>query len=269
MLLGEPAFWAEISFEGSTRPQSLNDELLLTLARRAGGNLLSLDVSGPECSGIELKHQGRPLLEVMAAEGLTARLRSLSAMGKVKIVDTARAAALLAACPALTSVEIELDGAWPGVAEAMHMLPLAGERSCASFNLTEGPEEQTGFVAFVTAISEALASCAVGRVGFFPLRGPEPDFDPLLDLRALIARSTAPAAAVDQAVARLAAALADPEHGPRAVLGGSHCLGSTPILAHMCRALTARSRLSELQIDESDLRICRGCVHHYCMLMII
>lgn len=241
----EPAFWADLSFEGANA-DFLHDEALLGLCRRAAGQLRSLDLTA--CRQRDLMQ----LMRSVIAEGLAAKLECLSAGEKLTVETTDDVQLLVEGCPALVEAGICLNAEWLVVAAAMTKLPLTGAASRAELHLIEGPEETHGFTAVTTSLADALASCSVDTLVMDTLLYTRRDpIDYYLHLRHLFEERTAPSEVADRAATRLGAALAHPSHGAR-VLCDHFCqvsqVSATPVLGHMFRALTSESRLECLDL---------------------
>lgn len=270
-LLGEPAFWAELSFDG-VKTEHLGSDLLLQLARRAAGSLRSLTISD--------EHPPLPawraLFAAMAAEGLTRSLQHLVApRATFAIEDAAGAQALRSACPALTSAAVHIRASWRDALAAMRALG-----SCAAGSTVElAPTGYTGegadvawgpgqwwqkaaaatieaadFATFATALAETLGCCTVKEV---VLGIPGGSNATTADMQTLFDRlGGGDAAAVERAAASLGAALADPLRGPRelrvasrqALQSGVEGSFRFPAAAHVARALTVQSPLRVLQL---------------------
>lgn len=239
-LLGRAPIWAHVSFEDATSA-SLDDRTLLSLLRRSQGELRCLDLSHPSCARVGLYLDGKPLLGVLAAEGLTAKLESLATTGgsPFTVCDASAARQLLASCPALTSTAVSLDGEWREVAAAMLVLP--GARKGCSVALQGPPtyEADPLFPAFSSALRAGLAHCAVERL-VFQERG-------LRRPGAAAGASGDPGAAA--AAEKLAAALADPRTGPAELCSFGSCV--VPVLSRLCRALTPESPLRRLLLCQA------------------
>lgn len=276
-LLREPAFWAELSFEGANA-EHLDDSTLLALAQRASGKLVTLDVTADACSRVTLQLRGEPLLRRMALDGLLGSLVSLSAGPRqtAAVVFAADARLLRASCPALSEVRIPLEGDWPLVAAVRRILPFARDCPCVlritdaeTIGTSDGeaatssdeedadgdgggaaaraPRAAASLLAFPAFASAAAAALRRSPAAHLTIRGLRHQVGGLL---AAFRRAEAadPAAAL-RAASRLGAALADPRSGPdRLSLDSAH-LSATPVLESLCRALTEGSPLRVLDLS--------------------
>lgn len=240
--LRKPALWADLAFEGACASH-LDNRALLSICRRASGHLRSLDLSHPACSRLTLYLDGAPLFSLLAAEGLTSRLESLSTTGgsPFTIGDAAGARQLLAACPALTSTAVTVDGPWRDAAAAMLALP--GSRRGCSVTFQSPPTGQgdPDFSAFAVALCAGLSHCAVERLVFHERGVRRPGAAPS-------ARAAA-AAEQEAAAQRLAKALADPSRGPAELCSYGACV--LPVFTLLCEALTPESPLRRLYLHQA------------------
>lgn len=289
-LLQDSAFWAELRFDGANS-EHLDDAVLLSLMRRAGGRLTLLDVSSPACQGILMEPRGgRPFLAAAAAEGLTARLQTLRTNSKNFFVgDAAAASSLLAACPALSSAGVAVDGNWRTASAAAGMLPLAeGSRlslslvrqrpgnihpaAAAAGNDAGGAAQQQaappasvdGFAALAESVAGALAGRQIAQLEFRqPVRYYEQGGFFLFQQEQFLTfpaikdtgegGATSATGNTAAAAEQLGAALAHPSHGPLDIIATRCRLVGTQPFAQMCAALTAESRLETLMvIDGKD-----------------
>lgn len=260
-LLGEPTFWSLLDFAGSRRLDLLVDDAILELCKRSAGCLRSLDLSAFGClcgdNGEEEQEQDQPasflpLLERMAAEGLTAKLESLrtfdaeahgrvGSMGRLVLRNAKDAQRLRAACPALRSTSVRFRGGWQDVAAALRVLSCAGGSSAVRIAAHLSPRRLPrvpgrdhaseavmaaitgGFVPFATALSQALQCCSVASLDLGSVYDDTTRHDRLcgywdnfFGADALLACAGDPAAAV-AAAEQLAGILASREHGPRRI----------------------------------------------------
>lgn len=163
-LLEEPVFWAELSFDGAVQ-WSIKRDTLLALCQRSRGALSLLDVTSEACaldipasSTLPMPSRDHSLLLTLSEQGLCVNLRSLilrapedAAWREARYWDpiwddtwgtecsAEIAASLMAACPALTRLDDELDGRLWDVADATRVLPAAGRRRLC-IGLPEPPE---------------------------------------------------------------------------------------------------------------------------------
>lgn len=233
------------------------------MIRRGAGQLRSLDLAST--SGV---YNVQQLLDDAAAEGLTSQLQSLSVTNGLVIDSVGAARRLLAACPALTSASIIVLGDWVKATSVLRTLRTGGGSCCilrifpfnelsasdSSQSSDDGPKTEVTkegeFVAFTTQLSEALAVCRVRTLNITAhtnWRGAEEIFS-----LATMLRAASDAAAADRRAAfHLAATLAHPTHGPHAIVAADNTeFRSTPLLAHLCRALTAESPLRTLTLED-------------------
>lgn len=259
-LLYEPAFWSCLEFQGVSA--SISDDVLLSLARRANGQLRTLNTTHSACASLTLDQIGAPVLRSMAAEGLLAGLESLNLGRRVTLRSTANAVGnndaqlLAAACPRLTNVDVAVDGDdWTHAIAAARLLPLSSSQ--ATLNLGFGPTSSanvadSAFVAFSTATAGILSSnCrAIQWVHLYhKLDSSVPN------LAELLGRSTEPADATRDAAEALSAALVHAHNGPLGLHSTGAALCQTPVFAHVCRALSegATRRLTTLYLEHEAL----------------
>lgn len=287
-LLDEPTFWAHLEFEG-VAPNAVNDATLLALCKRSHGTLRLLDVTscGPLYLSVLPKPAGaaqdglgqEPLLAQLSREGLCGQLQTLIHWkpwvqgGRTAFDDddpfgpqednnrnvTERdAAALLAACPALSSVSLSLEGSLPGVAGALRVLPAAGRKSV--WAVLDEPPPQVGGSAWSADHACATADAVISLLASGAVEDLCLEFQNLYDSFAdeeadysgggaeLTAEHRRALAAQD----RLAAALSHPTTGPRSLKfrGEAPNVGKgVTVLASLLRSLTPESRLTKLSLD--------------------
>lgn len=261
-VLREPALWCHLAFEGA-REEHLSSDTLLQLVRRAAGQLQSLDVTAKACRGFSGSSGGLVFLERLAAEGaLTAQLQSLCSAPDewVTVADASDARRLAAACPALAHASVLVDCEWPDFPAVARALPLAG-RTVARLHCVSADdiEQASGarFVDFAAALVDGLSRTFIDMLQFEPRTGQyEEEGFIERSFEHLFAAGDRPDTA--QAASQLAAALADPQRGPRALLAGrpDDCnygvaWGCLPAFSQLCHALTPESRLQELVTGDS------------------
>lgn len=229
--LTQPAFWADLSFEGA-RAEHLDDGTILQLCERARGQLRSLDVAWAAERRFSHSPPGLPLLSNLAEAGLAARLQSLTtAPSSWLIIETeAEAQQLRAACPALAKASIVIDCCpwveFPAIARALAPLRSGGSlvrlrlRGAGGADAAAGLDGATGgfAAAFADALSEALPLCPTDTLELYP---PPSDDDDDGDgdgdaHLGFASRFAASAAACAEAAQRLAEALASPPAHPGA-----------------------------------------------------
>lgn len=133
----------------------------------------------------------------------------------------------------------------------MRELPITGAASNVGLRLVAGPEATAGFIAVAVSLADAMAHCNADKLTVRPLPnmpGFQRGWETVHDLGHLFERCTAPAAVANQAAAQLGAALAHPSYGPRVLRDFFCAISLTPVFEHMCRALTAESRLRNLEL---------------------
>lgn len=269
----DASLYAHLSFEGC-RPKAVDGDTLLALCRRAGPGLASLDTSDPACGGLSLTLSGNdepggPFLGVVPNHGDvfgpsgdridTTGLRSLitwqpgrgpvhrkeAGAFMLRIRGESGARALLSACPLLETAAVSVAGSLQNVAAALELLPAAGAKRACIDELHDGSDsegEGPSFAKIADDLCNLLLSSSITEL----------DFDCCgSGLASLYAEATAdtadPAAfAATCAAARLAAALARPATGVRALSGD---LATSELLAAFCRALTPESPLEELDLE--------------------
>lgn len=301
-LLSEPTFWANLDFAGAPRKPSLvadDGDLLLRICRRSAGQLRSLDLSAfarqcryPDDDAEEEDQPSFfPLLERMAAEGLTARLELLQSYepearkgrGRLILCGAEDAMRLCKACPALRSATVRFRGAWRDVAAALQTLSCAG-RSAVTIAAHLSPRRlgrrrssqaletllRGEFVAFAAALSDALRCCHIESLDLGSVHDDTGDeerpcgyWTNFFGADALFSRAGNPAAAA-AAAEQLAGVLASSERGVRRLK-----ILSTPPMPPLLPdgplsvcfsqllwgALTPQSPLSELSADGCDGRV--------------
>lgn len=171
-LLSDAAFWSRLDFEGVTSPL-LTDVLLLTLCRRAGGCLLSLDLTASACAGSLAAHPGflrrffdenmGAQLETLLVQPLPERCDSQPAPS-LRFLTCALADKLAAACPRLR--RFQLCGMWRPVARAMTALKCAdgagaGNAAVVHFHWGDIP---SGYEEFADAFADALEACPLAAL---------------------------------------------------------------------------------------------------------
>lgn len=233
-LLDDPAFWSRLDFEGASR-EHLSSATLMGLVRRSAGRLLSLDISARCCDHMKLyPRHGEPLLEAMAAEGLTGRLESFSAPRLYDALQSVKEArSLRAACPALATVAVEVHGDWTDARAILRALSVDDGRLSLVLFPTDlaigvlrqvreqadhgGADDAIGIVCdmlaeFATAFAEALACARAKSIRFSALD----DFDDYFSLfQAAASGSSNTGRDQGAAAQQLAAVLASPRTGPR------------------------------------------------------
>lgn len=230
-LLADPAFWVELRFDGAAE-KSVNEDTLLQLCRRAEGGLRALDISGCACDDVHFD----TVYEDLKEEGLAVDLRSLRTWALHRhcfyarqfcITSAEAAAELLAACPALTSAAVDVcmgSSGLEGMVAAMRALPGSGLKRL-SINVTV-PYSALG--AWLPAV---LASSTIEVLNCTCL---EEENDSVGD--------------AERAVALLAAALASRECAVRSVAITRTWAGAASLPSSICRALTAESSLTALEL---------------------
>lgn len=259
----EPAFWAELEFEGS-RAEHLNDSVLLGIVRRSAGQLRSLDLSAKACKDITLKLDGQPLLSVMAAEGLTSGLQRLSAPPGFLLKNPGAARQLRAACPSLQRADVFQRGPWRAALPALHALSGVRLGTASIFCTLPTQDGATGFAAFAAALPAALAACRVDSLDFFSCgptgwwaHGAENEEDLEVELatsesweatfRRCFLRDPD---AANAAAARVAEALTSPLTGPRELACSTPWdVTAPPFFADVLRSLTPASPLRALYLQ--------------------
>lgn len=232
----------------------------------------------------------RSLLDALARENLCGHLRHLVAWAPnplpERVDDTTEhdsghryisldealnaetARAVVAACPSLSSASVELDGSPKELAAALQALPAAGPKRlniCFNHRI-----EWTAAAALADSVAALLRSCDAHDVvlwgylddAFFLTTGGDVD----VQHGAIIGGDgEAPEddeegtgkAKLAQALQRMAAAFADPEHGPRMLRGSNVSLGASPLLPLLCRQISGASRLIELDLSSTNGGHCR------------
>lgn len=258
-LLLMPAFWSLIDFDGA-QSDELDDSVVLSLCRRAKGCLRSLDVSSPACENVQLRltvapgGAPAPLLGVLASEGLTRSLRSLTVWrpgkvrnrdGRFRLRGPADARALLESCPALQIAAVDLDGRFPDALASLSLLPPGGAKRLR-LSLSSG----TDCAALCADLSAALAQNAADKLEiigqgygsmFFLGAGGHAEYRSSLGAGCLV---SSPAA-------QLGAALASPATGPRVFRSSEAAFGASAVLGHLCRSLCPQSPLRSLVLDRA------------------
>lgn len=250
-LLREPLFWAELRFDGV--PEGcIKIEALLELCRRAKGCLRVLDVASPACEGIATEE----VITVLACGGLGLHLETLSvkrigARARARAGQpeaSQQAAALLACCPALTSVSTLNSGSVADSFAALGVLPVLGSRgvSCNE-RVHRGDESPTPSVKAEEAAADrhAFTAWATAEPARPVKRMWLMNFD---DFPAIFADEDG-----ERAAALLAAALAAPGLGPRSITVMRAAIGATSLFRRFCRALSAESPLEYLRLFESGV----------------
>lgn len=267
-LLGEPSVYADISFEGveKGRAHKLTNDVLGNLVRRSAGQLRSLDVSGEACDRLALYTSGESLLAELAREGLTAQLQSLSSapLESVRVSTAESARQLASALPALTHSSILVDCDWPEFPAIARALPLKGSCVAKLHSVEEDAEEEqqrdgSRFAAFAAAVVEGLCRSRIDALHFEQMSGDgshaEHSYEPLFTSAAGDDGSDSSSS---EAASRLAAALADPRIGPRALRTSdppgrfySCPWGRLPAFPQLCQALSPASPLRKLSFGGS------------------
>lgn len=246
-LLSDPAFWAELNFDGANH--ALSDDELRGLFGRAAGKLRSLDLSDRMCFQITSLE---PILIAMAAEGLTRNLESLVCTRWDQfILSLGSLRPVLAACPRLKAATVNVDGAnWRSAVEVLKTVCVGGKGSSLVLRPVAANDS---LVEFATAIADALSRSRIESITFSETYDDDAgDFgDEATTFNSLrVASQDWPAA--EAAAARLAAALADPIRGPRKIETSSDAErrmpDAVPAFMPLCRALTSASPLRSLQI---------------------
>lgn len=167
-LLGDPAFWVRLDFEGASEKR-LSDEVILGLCRRAAGQLRVLDISAHCCSRNNRINES-DFLEDMATAGLGAQVESFTGSQ----MDLWDIRSLRAAFPALSVAEV---GIRVEVQKAVAALrALAGVRGVKSLRIHPSPPPGhedavvpfVPFSAFAPALADALAQCPVDAFAVQP-----------------------------------------------------------------------------------------------------
>lgn len=256
-LLAEAFFWAELRFDDAP-VGAIDREMLLLLCRRAGGHLRALDTTGPAFKGIRTSD----LISMFAAsEGLGSALQTLSLdflgqpHGGRNLTGSQEAAALLASCPALTSVSAVIRGSVEECFATLRVLPRQGSRSVAicerdDYNFTDPRRTLT--------LAAKAEEAAAARRAFTSWAAAEPAL-PIQQLESNATREGEFEAIFageegGRAAAVLAAALAAPGRGPRALEFWYTPIGATPLLRCLCRALTMESPLTALSLTTCAIR---------------
>lgn len=262
-LLKEPELWADLNF-AQTPASRLSVPRVCELARRAQGRLRSLDLRDAEaCSYLVGPHApggSDALFRALSAQGLADSIQSIftecSWEDRFAVKDAKQARQLRSLLPALERASVTVDCCWPSLPMIAKALPLSGETilrlRLPTHPPSNRPDQNIGFVRLADAISRGLILSRVDAVEFRQRKVTQYevlDFCEVLD----DCRAEDPAAA-SRAAQQLAAALADPEHGPRSITGGDPfkydgdepAAGCVPALEELCRALTPESRLREL-----------------------
>lgn len=236
-LLADPAFWAEMRFDGAAE-HALDDVT----------RLRALDVSDRSCASVTLDG----VLRALAFEGSGLALQSLSTWAPPDphldphnicsvgpFSSAAAAAALLAACPALSWAAVGVEGQRADVVAILDVLPGPGGKR---ISIQRSSADYLARAEGVPALSEWLpAALAAASISEVELKGPYLD-------HASSERTTS-----ERAKAQLlGAALAAPERGVRVLRCAETILGITMLPESICRALTADSPLEELHLT--------GCV---------
>lgn len=139
----------------------------------------------------------------------------------------------------------------PGLCSAVRVQLISREeaRQCGL------AETEAGFVPFSAALCSGLAGRRVDELVILGGGGRTGNLAALYSASAAEAAAggaSAAAAAADAAATALGAALASPEHGPRTIRSISADTGPSPVLPHLCRALSAASRLRRLQLSRDS-----------------
>lgn len=207
----------------------------------------------------------RALLPVLAAEGLTAQTRRLAAAGcNFTIRTEGEAREILAACPALESAGVAVDGVGRNAAAAARALPLgAGSSVTVRLRAFRIPSRATVFC--VNELTEALSQPRSLCVDVFRLRFEFNDDDG--GIETLVASleeeqrlnggsvdMEAEASAVQAAAAALSAALVDSQRGPLAIEFSGTVNYSFPLSVNLLNQLTGDSRLRRLVFEGGSLR---------------
>lgn len=277
-LAAEPAFWADLSFEGADIDR-LDDDMIMQMCVMSSGRLRSLDITAKFASRSYLFHLGLERVKALSEYGLTANLRTITtapsdwltagphrdrrARPPDRLPNMLSEASIFVRCP------------WPDFPHiARAIAPLTAGRSVVELQLVRfspAPQHSTlGFVPFAAAVAEGLTLLPTDTLEVHnsvpvSLLAREED---LFSCDSMYERSRAAAgagpvataddavAAVDRAAEALGAALAHPSHGPRVIVagrpesygtGGNGGCDTIPAFPQLCRALTQQSRLREVR----------------------
>jgi hypothetical protein len=230
-------------FDGAA-PGSVNQETLLRLCQRAGSLLRSLDVSDASCCSLSVED----VTHVLASDGLGLGLENLRTRASYAwwdgwLRDEVFPAALRTACPALTPA-VTVRGSPADVEAALRALPGPGRKWT---RVTLGSTEHRVAASILVSLS-ALADWLPAALAAYSI-------DDLM-LSNFTADLAEDSAQHEAAVQRLAKALVAPVSGVRRLtIREYRCTlaGATPLLASLCRALTAESPLTELRVYDSAL----------------
>lgn len=239
-----PDFVSHLEFKGA-HVEHLTEQVLLRLVGGAQGQLQTLDLSAAlattNCEGV---------LRYIIKRGLATRLRSLVLGGRHPIMDARLACSLRAGCPLLAHAAVDVCGIWRTAITSLRALQQLGVGR-ATVRLDDGRADNSDdalffdhldctFASFARGLAGALAECPIGILELGPGGGGHEGIAP----RQLAGGGDDDAAAC----AQLAAVLAHPAHGPRALHVPGCGVATTPLLTQTCLLLAQESRLRALVV---------------------